>query len=232
MWPLCGGLFCPISSIGSTGRRHAASRARLWASTQKSTMSQHEDFVPRAAPPPPPPPSSTSPQVISAPVFSDPVHVQVHQAPQISPLRRLAVQPPRLRTVALAPPQQGAHQSHTPASASNLNLPYSPFAASTPSAYAPSPLPPPSPMAMRNTSVPYNPQQWGRNGPMSGQYAPHPAAQTAARTHDMTGMEGNLPCFLISLSICSISFNSGSNSTSSLSLNVLSILVSSPTKYA
>lgn len=48
-------------------------------------------------------------------------------------------------------------------------------------------------MAMRNTSVPYNPQQWGRNGPVGGQYAPHTTTQTAARTHDMTGMEAAMP---------------------------------------
>jgi hypothetical protein len=68
-------------------------------------------------------------------------------------------------------------------------------------------------MAMRNTSVPYNPQQWGRNGPAGGQYAPHTAVQTVARTHDMTGMEGNLRPFLESEALCSISSCSGNNPT-------------------
>ncbi|KAH5173603.1 hypothetical protein HBH77_209510 [Parastagonospora nodorum] len=104
---------------------------------------------------------------------------------QTSPLRRLALQPPRL-TTSLAPQQQ----SH---SAVNLSVPYSPFVASSPSTYAPSPSATASPMAMRNTSVPYNPQQWTRNVPVSGQYAPHTAVQAAARTHDMTGMEAAMP---------------------------------------
>ncbi|KAF2830638.1 hypothetical protein CC86DRAFT_367357 [Ophiobolus disseminans] len=141
-------------------------------------MSQEGDYsVSRSLPPPPPPPQTPN-----------------YQAPQISPLRRLAVQPPRLRT-ALAP-QQGPHsQLHTPASAphSNLAVPYSPYVASSPSTYAPSPLPPASPMAMRNSSAPYNPQQWSRNGPVNGQYAPHPAVPTATRSQNVTGMEAAMP---------------------------------------
>jgi hypothetical protein len=51
-------------------------------------------------------------------------------------------------------------------------------------------------MAMRNaSSAPYNPQQWGRNGLVSGQYAPHPVVQTA-RVQDLTGMEGTWHLFL------------------------------------
>jgi hypothetical protein len=51
-------------------------------------------------------------------------------------------------------------------------------------------------MAMRNaSSAPYNPQQWGRNGLVSGQYAPHPVVQTA-RVQDITGMEGTWHLFL------------------------------------
>jgi hypothetical protein len=166
-------------------------------------------------PPPPPPPSSgASPG---------------HQVPQISPLRRLAVQPPRLRT-ALAPQQGPYGQLHTPASASNLSVPYSPFVASSPSTYAPSPLPSASPMAMRNTSVPYNPQQWGRNGPAGGQYAPHPAVQTAVRSHDVTGMEGNLQPFLEYEVLCSISSCSGNNPT--FLLKVFLILLWCRTDYS
>jgi hypothetical protein len=131
-------------------------------------MSQQADYLP------PPPP-----------------HTPSYQAPQTSPLRRLAVQPPRLRTALT--PQQGPHgQLHTPASAPNLHLgvPHSPYVSSSPSPYAPSPHPPASPMAMRHTSAPYNPQQWSRTGAAGGQYAPHPAAQTATRPQDVTGMEG------------------------------------------
>lgn len=117
--------------------------------------------APRSSPIPPPPPSA---------------------------LRRLAVQPPRLTV-----PQSTtyAHGQQTPASSTSLSLPFSPFAASSPSTYAASPLPPASPLAMRNTSsVPYNPQQWSRGGSVNGQYAPHPLAQPATRAHDTTGMEG------------------------------------------
>jgi hypothetical protein len=168
-------------------------------------------------PPPPPLPSTASPGQSQV----------VYQAPQISPLRRLAVQPPRLRTVALAPQQASQAQLlHTPASASNLNIPYSPFAASSPSTYAPSPLPPASPMAMRNTSVPYNPQQWTRSGQVGGQYAPHTAVQAAARTHDMTGMEGNLPSLLKSVEVlCSVLTCSGNNSTFSFQVSFLYVYI-------
>ncbi|KAF1911270.1 hypothetical protein BDU57DRAFT_524299 [Ampelomyces quisqualis] len=149
-------------------------------------MSQDDLFGgPWAPVPPPPPPPPLPPQHSPS----------LYHAPQISPLRRLAVQPPRLRTAALDTPQQhGLRPAQTPASAPNPSVPYSPFAASSPpSTYAPSPLPPASPMAMRNTAVPYNPQQWGRNGPGTGQYAPHTAVQTAARSHDVTGMEAAMP---------------------------------------
>jgi hypothetical protein len=153
-------------------------------------MSQDDYSAPRSPLPPPPPLPSTAPLPTTVPPGQQ---SPSYQAPQISPLRRLAVQPPRLRT-ALAPQPQGPHgQLYTPASASNLSVPYSPYVASSPSTYASSPLPPASPMAMRNTSVPYNPQQWGRSAQLSGQYAPHPTVQTASRTHDMTGMEGNSP---------------------------------------
>jgi hypothetical protein len=154
-------------------------------------MSQEDWSRMRSPLPGPPPPPSTA--------FAE--------HPQLSPSRPFPVQPPRLRT-AIAPAHQGAHVSYTPASAVNLSVPHSPFIASSPSTHASSP-------AMRNTSVPYNPQQWSRsNGPMGGQYAPHTAVQTAARTHDMTGMEGNSRPFLNFQMLCSVSRYSGSQSTS------------------
>jgi hypothetical protein len=144
-------------------------------------MYEHDyDVAARAALPPPPPPHPLT-------VPLGPAH---GQAPQLSPQRRLAVQPPRLRTV-LAP-QVTAHmhgQQQASGNATPLGVPFSPFVAASPSIYAASPLPA-SPMAMRNTpSAPYNPQQWTRNGQVSGQHAPHPP-QMAARVHDLTGMEG------------------------------------------
>ncbi|KAF2798487.1 hypothetical protein K505DRAFT_267583 [Melanomma pulvis-pyrius CBS 109.77] len=147
--------------------------------------SEHDYPVPRSAPhsplPPPPPPP--------------PPRLQL-QTPQTSPLRRIAVQPPLL-TTALAPPQGASflHGHQTPVSAVSLNVPFSPYAPS-PSTYAASPVS--SPMTMRNASsasVPYNPQQWGRNAPVGGQYAPH-LTQTptaTARPREVTGMEAALP---------------------------------------
>lgn len=146
--------------------------------------SEHEYPVPRSAPhsplPPPPPPP--------------PPRLQL-QTPQTSPLRRIAVQPPLL-TTALAPPQGASflHGHQTPVSAVSLNVPFSPYAPS-PSTYAASPVS--SPMTMRNASsasVPYNPQQWGRNAAVGGQYAPHLTQTPTAtgRPREITGMEGNL----------------------------------------
>ncbi|KAH8725128.1 hypothetical protein GQ44DRAFT_707808 [Phaeosphaeriaceae sp. PMI808] len=156
-------------------------------------MSQDDRSVPPSPLPPPPPLPASAP----LPSTASPGQSPLYHPPQISPLRRLAVQPPRLRTVALAPHPHHHQAPHghlqTPASAVTLTIPYSPapFAASSPSTYAPSPLPPASPMAMRNTSVPYNPQQWSRNGPaVRAQYAPHAAPQTVTRSHEVTGMEG------------------------------------------
>lgn len=42
----------------------------------------------------------------------------------------------------------------------------------------------------------YNPQQWGRNGPIGGQYVPHSSPQSATvsnRQREITGMEANMP---------------------------------------
>lgn len=138
--------------------------------------------APRAPlpPPPPPPPHAPAPGLLHAP-----------QTPPL--LRRIAVQPPLL-TTALAPPQPAPflHGSlHTPATASSLSLPFSPFVASSPATYA-APSIPASPMAARNpSSVPYNPQQWTRGGPVTGQHLQHAQTSVPSRLHDLTGMEGN-----------------------------------------
>lgn len=134
-------------------------------------------------PPPPPPPHPSS--------------ASLGPAQSQSPLRRLAVQqPPRLRTTLASHSTSHLHGPlQTPASATSLSVPFSPYIASSPSLYAASPSSA-SPMAMRNTSsAPYNPQQWSRNGVVGGQYAPHPVAQTA-RVQDLTGMEGTWLLFL------------------------------------
>ncbi|KAF2130512.1 hypothetical protein P153DRAFT_338381 [Dothidotthia symphoricarpi CBS 119687] len=119
--------------------------------------------------------------------------------PAPPPLRRAAVRPPPLITTVFAPQQATPYlhgQLQTTASATTLSVPYSPFAPNSPSTYAPSPVPA-SPMAMRNApSVPYNPQQWSRNGLASGQHVPHAATQTPiapARPHNLTGMEAAMP---------------------------------------
>jgi hypothetical protein len=156
-------------------------------------MSSDYDYsaAPRSPLPPPPPPRPLQ-QVSSSPRLPQSGPGQSPQ--QTSPLRRIGVQPPII-TTALAPPPQGGSflHSQTPASATSLSLPFSPYAPS-PSSYAPSPVA--SPMAMRNSSVPYNPQQWARNGPAGGAYAPHPGPQTSTASgrprSEVTGMEGTL----------------------------------------
>lgn len=129
-------------------------------------------------PPPPPPP-------LPPPTSSPRVEGQSQ--------RRIAVPPPTI-TTSLAP-QQGAYlHSQTPASATSLSTPFSPYAASTFSAGSRGS----SPMALRSASslvTPYNPQQWSRNGPIGGAYMPHSSPQSATvstRPRDLTGMEGNL----------------------------------------
>ncbi|KAH7135965.1 hypothetical protein B0J11DRAFT_175461 [Dendryphion nanum] len=144
-------------------------------------MSSDHDYPAPRSPLPPPPPPPPHPHVSQTPASI------VHPS-QISPLRRIAVQPPIITTALAPPPQQSYLQ--TPVSTTSLSLPFSPYAPS-PSTYAASPIS--SPMAMRNTSsVPYNPQQWVRNGQLGGTYLPHgnPQIQTAARSHEITGMEG------------------------------------------
>ncbi|KAF2276663.1 uncharacterized protein EI97DRAFT_458014 [Westerdykella ornata] len=151
-------------------------------------MSCDHDFTaPHSPLPPPPPPPPPAP----------PLHPQAspglpgHSSPQqTSPLRRIAVQPPII-TTALAPPP-GPSTLQTPASAISLSVPFSPYAPS-PSTYAASPVVA-SPMAMRNpSSLPYNPQQWGRQGPTGGVHVPHSMTQTPSNTGrvlEITGMEG------------------------------------------
>lgn len=164
-------------------------------------MSQDNDYAaPRSPLPPPPPlpPPSSPPHLPQAPE-SPGLAGQVRAQQQTSPLRRIAVQPP-LITTALAPPQ-GHTFAHTPASATSLSVPFSSYAPS-PSTYAASPVPS-SPMTMRTpSSVPYNPQQWGRQGPTGGVHVPHSVNQTptATRGSDMTGMEGNSTFFCSSSS--------------------------------
>ncbi|KAF2264700.1 hypothetical protein CC78DRAFT_616611 [Lojkania enalia] len=152
--------------------------------------SEHDYTTPRSPlpprpppPPPPPPPQVTSPRLPAA-----------GQSGQTSPLRRIVVQPPII-TTALAPPQQGTFlHSQTPISATSLSVPFSPFAPS-PSTHAASPVS--SPLAMRtSSSIPYNPQQWGRNGPVGGGYVPYsstPTPTAAAQPREITGMEASMP---------------------------------------
>ena len=135
-------------------------------------------------------PAPPSPRLPPPPPSPHPAHLQ---APQISP-RRFAVQPPLLNTT-LAPPHQPGHSYlhgslPTPATASSLSLPFSP--SPTPSTYAPSPIAPASPMAMRGSgpAVPYNPQQWTRGGNVSGQHVQHSQTSVPTRLQDVTGMEG------------------------------------------
>lgn len=122
-----------------------------------------------------------------------PPHPGQQQAAQTSPLRRaFAVQPPALITTSLSSPHPASFvpgSVHSPASATSLSLRYAPMAANSPASYAPSPAT--TPMALRNPSaVPYNPQQWNRSGPVSGQHVPHAQQLHQTRLHEMTGMEG------------------------------------------
>jgi hypothetical protein len=156
-------------------------------------MSQGNDYAaPRSPLPPPPPlplPPQNPPHLPQAP-DSPGIPGQQRAQQQTSPVRRIAVQPP-LITTALAPPQGNAFL-HTPASATSLSVPFSSYAPS-PSTYAASPVS--SPMTMRTpSSVPYNPQQWGRQGLTGGVHVPHSVNQAPAATargQEMTGMEGN-----------------------------------------
>jgi hypothetical protein len=164
--------------------------------------SSGRDYSPAPSPRLPPPPPT-------------PHHPHFH-TPQISP-RRFAVQPPLLNTT-LAPPHQQQqqhqhqHQHHpqqhgsaylhgslpTPATATSLNVPYSPLP--TPSTYAPSPVAVSSPMAMRGagSAVPYNPQQWSRSGGVGGQHVQHSQTSVPTRLQDVTGMEGTYHTLLAS----------------------------------
>ncbi|KAF2001997.1 hypothetical protein P154DRAFT_521439 [Amniculicola lignicola CBS 123094] len=152
-------------------------------------MSSDYDYAAPRSPLPPPPPPPPLPQPPAIP------QLPVPGSTQTSPLRRIAVQPP-LITTALAPPQGGYHPAQTPLSATALNVPFSPYAAQSPSTYAASPVVS-SPMTMRgHSSVPYNPQQWGRSGPVAGAYVPYASPQAqmvAVRPPEVTGMEASMP---------------------------------------
>lgn len=143
---------------------------------------EHGYTAPRSPLPPPPRPHPSHSAPASPPLLGP------GTPHQISPLRRIAVQPPLIIT-SLSPASQGTSFSHTPASTTSLSLPFSPYAPS-PSTYASTPLS--SPMTIRNpSSVPYNPQQWGRQGPTGGVHIPHSAnPSVAARGIEVTGMEG------------------------------------------
>jgi hypothetical protein len=154
-------------------------------------MSQDHDYAaPRSPLPPPPPLPPPHPHLVQVPDSPGlPGQARVQQ--QTSPLRRIAVQPP-LITTALAPPQRTTYLQ-TPASATSLSVPFTSTYTPSSSTYAASPIPS-SPMTMRTpSSVPYNPQQWGRQGPTGGVHVPHSVNQTPTsnvRPHEMTGMEG------------------------------------------
>ncbi|KAF2749537.1 hypothetical protein M011DRAFT_465978 [Sporormia fimetaria CBS 119925] len=157
------------------------------SSLSLSLSSDHDYPQAPRSPLPPPPPPPPHPSAQPSPGLSGPVPGQ-----HTSPLRRFAVQPPRL-TTALAPPQANSFL-HTPASAISSTLPFSPYAPS-PSTYAASPSVS-TPMAMRTPSGPYNPQQWGRQGPIGGvhvPYAANPAAPGSSRMVEITGMEAAMP---------------------------------------
>ncbi|KAF2739753.1 hypothetical protein EJ04DRAFT_559655 [Polyplosphaeria fusca] len=152
--------------------------------------SEHDYAAPRSPLPPPPPPPPPQPSSVPP---SPGLHWPGPNG-QTSPLRRIAVQPPII-TTALAPPQQGTFlHTATPVSATSLGLPFSPYAPS-PSTYAASPAS--SSMAMRTSaSVPYNPQQWGRQAAAGVAYIPHSSPQPPAATsqlRDVTGMEASMP---------------------------------------
>ncbi|KAF2841963.1 hypothetical protein M501DRAFT_998185 [Patellaria atrata CBS 101060] len=123
--------------------------------------------------PPPPPPASA----------------------QTSPQRRVFPVRPPLITTALAPPPQGSWlQTHTPLSTTTLSTPFTPYAPSSvgsrPTSIGSSPLEIRTPSTMVTA---YNPQEWGRNGPIGGSYMPHHVASAPQRAREITGMEAALP---------------------------------------
>ncbi|KAK8214119.1 hypothetical protein IWZ01DRAFT_498971 [Phyllosticta capitalensis] len=146
----------------------------------------------------PPPGSGASPAMVPAVARSPPSSVSAAQ-------RRIAVQPPALTTNGLfgSQRQQGTASLQTSFSAiTPSSTPFSPLFASNRGTSLHNSTAPSSasrgtsPMAFRATSsvASYNPQQWSRSGPVSGQYVPHSASSSAMRgTADATGMEANLP---------------------------------------
>ncbi|CAI6323687.1 unnamed protein product [Periconia digitata] len=130
---------------------------------------------------PPPPPRQPPPPHTPSPASSSSPSLHVHS--HISPLRRIAVQPPPRITTALAPPP--AHsQSQTPHSAFSPYVP-SPSSYASPASYAASPV------VGTMRSSPYNPSQWARGVPNGHNVNVTPIA-TAPRS-DVTGMEASMP---------------------------------------
>lgn len=142
----------------------------------------HSALPPQAPPPPPQHPPPT------------PLHPAAIPPPQLSPSRRIVVQPPLITTTVAT--NSYLHGSlHTPATATSLSLPFSPYLSQSPATHVPSPISASpisaSPMASRTpSSVPYNPQQWSRGGPVSGQHVQHAQTSMPTRLSDVTGMEG------------------------------------------
>lgn len=156
----------------------------------------------------PPPGSGASPAMVPAVARSPPSSVSAAQ-------RRIAVQPPALTTNGLfgSQRQQGTASLQTSFSAiTPSSTPFSPLFASNRGTSVHNSTAPSSasrgtsPMAFRATSsvASYNPQEWSRSGPVSGQYVPHSASSSAMRgTADATGMEGMFtPDTLESFSVC------------------------------
>lgn len=119
-----------------------------------------------------------------APPRPPPANASPHGQP-ISPGRAAAVRP-GIITQGTAFAHAHGHL-HTPASATSLS-PFSPFAHTTPSPYAPSPAAS-SPMA-----APYNPQQWRGSGRPGVQYAPQTHMSiNPVRAQDLSGHEEAMP---------------------------------------
>ncbi|KAK7544353.1 uncharacterized protein J3D65DRAFT_599002 [Phyllosticta citribraziliensis] len=146
----------------------------------------------------PPLASGVSPAIVPAVARPSPSSGSASQ-------RRIAVPPPALTTNGLfgSQQQQGTLSLQTSVSAiTPSSTPFSPMLASNRGvSLHNSPAPSSasrgtSPMAYRATSMvaSYNPQEWSRSGPVSGQYVPHSVSSSAMRgTVEATGMEANLP---------------------------------------
>ncbi len=120
-------------------------------------------------------------------------HYGLPAAPLPSPQRRrFPVQPPLITTaVGGAPASNLSSHFGSPYSAAP---PLSPMLSAAPSGS--------NPMALRTSSSPmvtaYNPQAWGRSGPVAGAYVPYSSSTgpVSRSTRDITGMEGNYQLFV------------------------------------